>query len=134
MPKMTAKYSSAINLAWREFPEVPAWPDQEVIYTRLQEAGYFWDSSAKRWDYFEPAEADDPTPLVMVRVWSDGEIIEEAVNDLINLIKRSKLPWDLIEKSPVYGCRPPKQREGRIYLKFLPRRQNKNDRKRHSPI
>lgn len=122
MPKMTAKYAGALAVARREFSEVSAWPDQEALYTRLQEAGHFWDSQAKRWEYFEPAEADDPTPLIMVRVWADGEIIQEAVDDLVNLVKRSKLPWDLIEKSNVYGCRPPKQREGRIYLKFLPRR------------
>ncbi|MCB0190595.1 MAG: hypothetical protein KDJ65_01480 [Anaerolineae bacterium] len=122
MPRMTAKYSQALNTYQHTQKELARLDDQETLYTYLQEEGYFWDSSAKQWEYFEPEEADDPTPLVMIRVWADGEIIEEAAGDLINLIKRSKLPWELIEKSNVYGCRPPKQREGRVYLKFLPRR------------
>lgn len=122
MPKMTIKYARAVAVANIEFPDVKDWPDQEALYTRLQTNGFFWDSSQKIWEHYTPEDADAPTPLVMLRVWADGEILEEAVNDLVDLVKRSKLPWDLIEKSPPYGCRPPKQREGRVYLKFLPRR------------
>lgn len=122
MPKMTAKYSRAIYAYQKTPKELDRLDDQERLYTYLQEHGYFWDSETKRWEYHEPADADDPTPLVMLRVWADGEILEEAVSDLVDLIKRSKLPWDLIEKSPPYGCRPPKQREGRVYLKFMPRK------------
>lgn len=124
MPKMTVKYAAALNVAERHYIGFnrAQETDQNSLYTRLQESGYFWDSTLKHWEYHEPADADAPTPLVMLRVWADGEILEEAVNDLLTLIKRSKLPWDLIEKSPPYGCRPPKQREGRVYLKFLPRR------------
>lgn len=131
MPKMTTKYGRALdtvhhhnnNLALPDNEKIKVKLDnQEMLYTDLQKKGYYWDSSIKQWEYHEPAEANEPTPLIMLRVWADGEVIEEAANDLINLIKRSKLPWELIEQSDIYGCRPPKQREGRIYLKFLPRR------------
>lgn len=121
MPKMTAKYSKALNAYRQTSQGLERLDDQDSLYAYLQGEGYFWDSAAKRWDYHEPADADNPTPMIMIRLWADGEIIEEVADDLINLVKRSKLPWTLLERSTPYGCRPPKQREGRIYLKFLPK-------------
>ncbi|MCB0165596.1 MAG: hypothetical protein KDI79_15300 [Anaerolineae bacterium] len=120
MPKMTAKYSGAIQTAHNAGLPAIETNNQEELYTLLQENGYFWDSKVELWEYHVPEDADDPTPLIMIRVWAEGEIIEEAADDLASAIKKARLPWLLIERSQPYGNRPPKQREARIYLKFLP--------------
>lgn len=132
MPKMTAKYAGALatqrhhngnlSLPFDQRIVVPDRENQEALYQALQEAGYFWDSAAKSWDYHEPAQADDPTPLIMIRAWAAGEIVGEAVDDLRAALAahpRTK-SWQLVERSLPYQCRPPKQRESRIYLKFMP--------------
>ena len=119
MPKMTVKYSTALKIAQSEKIDTD---HREQMYDDLQEAGWFWDSDQKQWFYTPLDEGEAPTPQVMLRVWADSEIVEEAAEDLIDLIKRSKLPWQLLEKSTPYRCRPPKQRESRVYLKFLPQR------------
>jgi hypothetical protein len=122
MPKMTAKYERALHTALNKVRISPILLDkmstQEELYTALQQAGYFWDSAAKTWDYHEPEAADEPTALIMVRVWSDSEIIDEAADEIINGVKNV---WKLVERSTPYQCRPPKQGESRVYLKFLPR-------------
>ena len=117
MPKLTAKYSTALDAARSAGVEVS--DNQEVLYQRLQDAGYFWDSQAKRWDYSPMDEADDPTPLILVRVWTDEEVIQEAADDIVSSNKRR---WQLVKRSEPYRNRPPKQREARIYLEFLPKR------------
>lgn len=131
MPKMTAKYKFALatlhhhngNMAL-PFDQriVIDYNDQEVLYSALQEAGYFWDSKKKQWEYHEPEAANDPTPMIMIRVWADKEIVEEAEQELRAALTKhlATKDWSLLERSPVYGCRPPKQLEARIYLKFLP--------------
>ena len=125
MAKMTAKYSGALEAARRAKLNVGD-SNQEQLYAGLQYAGYFWDSNTKQWEYHEPELADEPTPLVMIRVWADAEIIEEAADLIITRLTLKALPkdkiWQLVERSPAYGCRPPKQKEARIYLKFLPQR------------
>ncbi|MCB0207700.1 MAG: hypothetical protein KDJ52_00130 [Anaerolineae bacterium] len=118
MPKMTAKYRTALETALKASLPVKT-DDQETLYALLQENGYFWDSRTKSWDHFEPEEADDPTPLIYVRVWADEEIIHEAADDIV---RTNKKHWQLVERSDPYRCRPPKQREARIYLRFLPKR------------
>ena len=121
MPRMTAKYSGAVRTAHNAGLPAIKTNNQEELYSLLQENGYYWDSSTKRWNYFEPEDADDPTPLIMIRVWAECEVVEEAADDLARAIKKAGLPWALIERSRPYGNRPPKQREARIYLKFLPK-------------
>lgn len=126
MPKMTAKYAGALAIASKAFRHTDPLPndnDQEGLYTALQQRGYFWDSQIKQWEYHEPEAADDPTPLVMIRIWSDIEITSEMADDLqaaLAEFPRTK-GWQLIERSTPYQCRPPKQLEARIYLKFLPK-------------
>lgn len=115
MPKMTAKYSRALAAA-RQANIEPS-NDQEALYARLQAAGYFWESQAKRWEHYAPEEADEPTPLIMIRVWADSEVTEEVADAVIAGAPKA---WRLVERSQPFGCRPPKQREARIYLKFLP--------------
>lgn len=118
MPRMTAKYKGALGVA--KWHEIPTEGNQEDLYQRLQEAGWFWNSQAKAWEEYDIADADEPSPLVMVRVWADAEIVEDAADDITRRVKALK--WQLVEKSRPYACRPPKQREARVYLKFLPQR------------
>lgn len=122
MPKMTAKYEQALHTALQRAKIKPSqinqMTSQEQLYQALQSAGYFWDSAGKKWVYHAPAEAHDPTPLVMVRVWADAEIVEEAADEVVERLAR----FTLIERSTPYPCRPPKQLESRVYLKFMPKR------------
>jgi hypothetical protein len=126
MPKMTAKYQHALttarhhngNMGLPFEQRIIITDDQETLYAKLNQAGYFWDSSRREWIYHEPEAADEPTALIMVRVWSDSEIIDEAADEIINGVKKV---WKLVERSTPYQCRPPKQGESRVYLKFLPR-------------
>lgn len=116
MPKMTAKYAGALTVARQE--KLPANGSQDDLYARLQEIGYFWDSARKEWEHHAPEAADPATPLVMIRVWSDAEIVEDVADDVIAGLKRR---YDFIERSDPYLCRPPRQREARVYIKFLPK-------------
>jgi hypothetical protein len=120
MPKMTAKYSGAIRCAHNHNLPASTTKNQEELYQLLQSNGFFWDSQAKQWEEFDIEDADEPTLLIMVRVWADAEIVEEAADDIVRELKH-KYRWQLVEKSTPYPCRPPKQRESRVYLKFLPR-------------
>ncbi len=122
MPKMTAKYAGAVDAAHNARLNAAGTRNQEELYALLQEAGYFWDPARKVWEYHEPAEAEPATSLVMVRVWCDGEIADEAADDLAAALAgyAKTKGWRLVEKSPPYQCRPPKQLESRVYLKFLP--------------
>lgn len=117
MPRMTAKYKGARDTAF--YRNISIDGDQETLYERLQAAGFFWNSDSKKWEEFDIADADEPTKLIMVRVWTDAEIVEEAADDIV---AKTKKLFELVERSKPYPCRPPKQREARIYLKFLPRR------------
>lgn len=116
---MTAKYAGAVDTARRR--SLPVNGSQEELYTRLQKAGCFWNSDTKRWEEFDLEDADEPTKLIMVRVWADEEVIQEAADDVI---RTNKKHWELVERSEPFRCRPPKQREARVYLKFLPRRRS----------
>lgn len=119
MPKLTAKYRGALQAAALHGIE-PRTVYQEELYARLQQAGCFWDSHAKRWESHDIEDADEPTPMIMVRLWAEGEIIEEVADDIIAAIKRANLPWRLTKRSTPYANRPPKQKEARVYLEFLP--------------
>lgn len=116
MPKMTAKYSAAHYIAQGLGL---ATGDQETLYAQLQERGYFWNSTTKKWEFSDPAEADPPTPLVMLRVWADSEKLDAITNDLAHLI-RTYLGWVPVKRNGPYQCRPPKQGESRMYLEYLP--------------
>lgn len=98
MPKQTAKYRGACDVARRH--NIALNGNQPDLYER-----------------HDIQDADEPTPLIMVRVWANAEIAEEAADDIINQAK----DWVLVERSKAYPCRPPKQREARIYLRFLPK-------------
>lgn len=116
MPRATRKYKAAIALA-REI-NLAINDDQEVLYRALNERGYQWDSQSGVWQSLPDLPADPPTDFVMIRLWCANEVIEEVVNDVIKQIQA--LGLRLMEQSTPYPCRPPKQLESRVYLKFLP--------------
>ena len=114
--RQTRKYSQAVATATAQ--AISTAGDQESLYQRLAEAGYFWDSGAGIWQYAEPTAADEPTPLIRVRVWAASEIVaREAQREVADWQARG---YTLVERSDPYICRPPKQRESRVYLAFLP--------------
>lgn len=119
MPRMTAKYSGAINIAHNKRLPAKDTNNQEQLYDLLQKNGYFWNSNSKEWEYHDAAKADPPTPLVMVRVWADLEHVDGYAQQVAEECEANIGP--LVEKSKVYPNRPPKQLEGRVYLKFMPR-------------
>jgi hypothetical protein len=114
--RQTRKYSQAVAAATAKGISVDG--SQDALYQRLTEGGYFWDSGACVWAYAEPAAADDPTPLVRVRVWAASAIVEREAQQ--EIADRQARGYTLIERSDPYVCRPPKQRESRVYLAFLP--------------
>lgn len=119
MPRMTAKYKGALAVAGKVLKYTQPLPaNQEELYDTLQHAGWFWDSDAGCWEYHDATEADPPTPLVHIRVWAGLDSVKSAADVVIKTVTAKKLK--LVERSKIYPCRPPKQLEGRIYLKFMP--------------
>ena len=115
MPKMTQKYRTALENARNLSIEDS---DRDTLYEALEENGYFWNAEAKEWENCGGQEPDDPTPYLLVRVWADIDEVETHAARIIRLFQENG--YILPEKSKVYPCRPPKQLEGRIYLRFLP--------------
>lgn len=122
MPKMTAKYTKALHTARYEAklsPEIIRFfQSQEELYAGLQYEGYFWNSKTQVWEFHEPEAAHYPTHLVMVRVWAESSVVDNAADAIIDRISDK---FALVERSTQYQCRPPKQAESRVYLKFMPR-------------
>jgi hypothetical protein len=118
MPRQTVKYVAAVQVAQRE--KITLIHDAELLYHVLEERDYHWDSEAGEWAKWTDLPADEPTEFVMVRLWAAGEVIGELADDTIRQLEA--LGLRLMERSEVYPCRPPKQLEARVYLKFLPAR------------
>lgn len=116
MPKMTAKYSTALQYARMRL--LPTDGDQEALYQRLNKAGFMWDSTDQEWLELASEPANPPTPLVMVRVWSNAETVE-AMADTVEVLLGGE-GYVLVKRNGPYLCRPPKQLEARMYLEFMP--------------
>jgi hypothetical protein len=123
MPKQTRKYVAAMQIAQRE--KITLLHDAELLYHVLAERDYHWDSGAGEWAKWADLPADEPTEFVMVRLWAAGEVIGELAEDTIRQLEAVGLR--LMERSEAYPCRPPKQLEARVYLKFLPERKFKKE-------
>lgn len=115
---MTRKFVAAIAAArahgWSPLPSARA----VAVYERLRELGLMWDSDAGVWVRLADEPANEPSALVRVRVWADGEIINEVADDVVGAMARRG--WRLVERSMPYACRPPKQLEARVYLTLEP--------------
>ncbi len=118
MPKMTAKYKGAVETARSHNLPVPATKNQEALYDLLQKNSFFWDSRAKQWNKHDLKKADPATELVNLRVWAEAETVEFVARDIAAMMQAQG--YRLVETSKPYLCRPPKQLEARVYLKFLP--------------
>lgn len=115
MPKLTVKYRSALAVAQVEGLKETG----EALYEALAKRQYFWDSAEGEWRCADIADADPPTPLVRLRVWSDAELVEDAADDIVRVLVET-YGYTLVEQSKAYPCRPPKQLEARVYLSFNP--------------
>ena len=115
MPKQTAKYVAACSTL-RKIKQSTA-GDQEAAYKRLQDAGFMWNSKSQIWMSLGNEPADKPTKLIYCRVWAAADVVAE-VADLVEDAMKARAVM-LIERSNPYPCRPPKQLESRIYLKFI---------------
>lgn len=115
MSKMTAKYTSALTVARAN--GLPTSTEQETLYRRLNDNGLWWDSKAQKWIRFSDEPANEPTPKLMVRVWAASDRVNEAASDVVKGLRGR---FKLINRSDPYLCRPPKQKESRVYLEFLP--------------
>lgn len=122
MAKNTAKYKGAKQVVMfrglSDAEDAVRRGDQEEVYDVLNALGFFWNSKTQEWEEHDLGDADDPTPLVMIRVWADIDIVEDAADDVARNIQKS-MPLQLVQKSKVYQNRPPKQLEGRVYLQFV---------------
>ncbi len=129
MPRMTAKYSNAISTARTNQITLTDPQNQELVYDQLNQAGYFWNSKIKQWEYHDVAQADPPSPLIKIRVWASIDTVQAQANQII-----ARCPWQLIVQSKIYPCRPRKQLEGRIYLTALPPSLSSPARASQTPI
>jgi hypothetical protein len=115
MPKMTAKYSSALTAA--RAAKISTNGDQESLYHKLNEKGLWWDSKEKKWINFNDTPANEPTPKLMIRVWAEGKIVDKQADEVIKGLRGK---FKLISRRGPFQCRPPEQLESRVYLEFLP--------------
>lgn len=117
MPRMTKKYTEAVNTARRVGIRATG-GDQEWLYRMLAEQNYQWDSDAGAWNHLPSLPADAPSLLIRVRVWANGEIVGLMADGVVESMLAAGLR--LVERSQSYPCRPPQQRESRVYLTFEP--------------
>lgn len=111
--RMTQKFKKALHTAQHQ--NLPTSQDREWLYGTLNDEGFWWDCKQGEWVRFATEPSDEPTPLVMVRVWASETNIEEAVRVVEGAFSNG---FTRILKSKPYPCRPPKQREHRVYLQF----------------
>lgn len=116
MPKMTAKYKSALELGHQLGCTIST--VQKALYLQLNELGYFWDSEEQDW-VVSTEPVNPPSTLVRVRVWAAGDRVEEEARRIAEIMIEAH-DYQLVEKSQQYPCRPPNQNDSRMYLTFLP--------------
>lgn len=94
---------------------------KDLDYKRLIAAGYMWDSKLQVWIYLAGEPVEPASPLVRIRVWAE----KGKASPLADLVKQALCddgPYDLVDKSDAYPCRPPKQSEERVYMSFVRRK------------
>lgn len=116
MPKLTLKYSSALEIAKKL--KIVQVDNQERLYCELNQVGFFWNPEIKIWVRSQEP-ADPPTDLIRIRVWADSKKVTRAAIQIKSVLEQSG--FEFIEQSEAYVCRPPKQLESRIYLTFKQR-------------
>lgn len=112
--RYTKKVMAAIDTL--KNADVEYFADHEWLYAKLAELGYMWDSKAGEWLHLPSMAADEPSPLIKIRVWADKGKVKAVADKVINGM--SSKHYGLLERSEVLPCRPPKHSEARIYLIF----------------
>jgi hypothetical protein len=107
--KKTQKYSKACQLLTFSHDS------QEQLYAELNRLGWYWQPVKKEWER-DDTPAKEATKLIKVRVWADATKVENAVDLFTENVETMGLK--LLERSNPYPCRPPNQKESRIYLTF----------------
>ncbi|MEQ9237879.1 hypothetical protein [Coleofasciculus sp. E2-BRE-01] len=92
-------------------------PDKEQLYQTLNKHHYCWNSQGKRWEKLTFEDADSPSEVVRIRIWTDSRYTKDIAEELISSLAAKGLRC--VSKSTPYPCRKPNQLESRIYLDFL---------------
>lgn len=108
--KQTQKYRTACEIATLDHHT------HDELYCKLNELGFFWNSSSQTWERNEQL-ADPPSEVLRIRAWAETSQVETLAEIIAESLEQYGLK--LIEKSPPYICRPPKQNDSRIYLTFV---------------
>lgn len=111
--RRTGKYLAAEAIAKEH--DINLWKSQEELYQTLRDVGYMWDSKTGKWMFLPEMAADAPSPLIKVRVWADALAVDKVASAVVSEMSKHVT---LVDRSEVYPCRPPKQKEGRVYLTF----------------
>ncbi|BAZ50535.1 hypothetical protein NIES4103_31510 [Nostoc sp. NIES-4103] len=107
--RKTQKYTKACEIL--KYPH----QTQDELYAELNRLGYYWDSKKKKW-IRDNTIPDEATKVINVRVWAAVTKVEDAAALFIE--SAESMGFRFLEKSPPIPCRPPKQLESRVYLKF----------------
>jgi hypothetical protein len=111
--RQTRKLVTAISL-YHDLGLSKSYDSQDELYSLLNECNHFWNSQEKRW--VDGGTPDPPTNAIWVRVMSDAKIVSEIASVVAEAIAPYEI--DLIDRSDLYPCRPPKQNDARVYLTF----------------
>lgn len=95
--------------------------DQQVLYDRLQAAGWWWSADRGEWVLNTQPQAA-PLDSVLIRVWAATGAVQAVADQVVFSLQTSG--YKLIDRSQPYQCRPPKDAESRVYLRFLPEQSN----------
>ena len=89
---------------------------QQALYQALNTAGFYWNSKAKGWDDHRNTPINPPTSVIRIRVWADGQIVGQIASSIAEFLKTHGL--QMLNQTEAFPCRPPSQKESRIYLEF----------------
>jgi hypothetical protein len=85
LPKQTAKYVSACRKA--NSLHISIGSHQEELYQSLNSQGFSWNSKEKLWEHLDE-EADAPTELIRIRIWTDARFVEKAADDCVQALSK----------------------------------------------
>jgi hypothetical protein len=88
---------------------------QDDLYRALEAVGYQWNPDAGLWIKLLDQPAEPPSDLIRIRIWAEARYVEGLADVIANALKPA-IDAELIERSAPYPCRPPKQKESRVYL------------------
>lgn len=117
MARKTQKYNAARTIA-TELNFRGDWDDQNALYQFLNEHHHVWDSKTGEWENYQAIPSYPPTDLLMIRVWTGTREESIAIARFLRHLLEQHTELDFIEQSEPYVCRPPKQNDYRVYLKF----------------